>query len=109
MLENVRIMLLRYDENLDISVHGNKDHGIRFEDVESLRNEYEALIEKAKRENYTEDDIILDATGGQKTASIAAAMTTFRYRKLKFQYVDTGGNNTVQAYNIVAGFSSKTV
>lgn len=110
ILETVNAMLLRYDANLIISVHGSKDHGIRFEDVESLRNEYEALIEEAKKENHTENDIILDATGGQKTASIAAAMTTFGNGNLKFQYVETGGNNPkVLTFNIVTGIPSKAV
>lgn len=110
LLATVQAMLKRYDANLKISIHGKKEHGIRFEEVESLRNEYETLIEKAKRENYAEDDIILDATGGQKTASIAAAMTTFSNSNLKFQYVETGGDKPqVLTFNIVAGVSSKAV
>lgn len=108
LLTTVRAMLNRYDANLEISIHGKKEHGIRFEEVESLRNEYETLIEKAKRENYAEDDIILDATGGQKTASIAAAMTTFSNSNLKFQYVETGGDKPqVLSFNIVTGNTSK--
>jgi hypothetical protein len=105
MLKDVECLLHHYDPTL---VFPCKDKsGIRFDDVDALRDRYEMLVQEAKK-NYAEDDIILDVTGGQKTASIAAAMTTFRYRKLKFQYVDTGGNNAVRAYNIVAGISSKT-
>lgn len=111
MLETVRTMLLQYDANLNISLHGKEEHGIRFEDVDSLRNEYEKLILEAKKiseKNYTEDDIILDATGGQKTASIAAAMTTFSNSNLKFQYVETMGDKPqVLTFNIMGGISSK--
>lgn len=108
MLETVRTMLSRYGANLDISLHGKEKHGIRFEDVDSLRNEYEKLVQEAKR-NYLEDDIILDVTGGQKTASIAAAMTTFSNSNLKFQYVETMGDKPqVLSFNIITGNTSKT-
>lgn len=106
MLKDVECLLHHYNPELNVPYKDKS--GICFDDVDALRNRYEILVQEAKK-RYPEDDIILDVTGGQKTASIAAAMTTFRYRKLKFQYVDTGGNNTVKAYNIVAGVSSKAV
>jgi hypothetical protein len=79
-------LLQQYDKNLKIETHGNID----FKDVKKLHDEYEKLINKAKQE-FNEGDIILDTTGGFKTTSIAAAITTFKHKELKFQYVETTG------------------
>ncbi|GJL77001.1 hypothetical protein [Nitrosomonas sp.] len=105
--QEVKKILLLYKNNLEIETYGNEVNGIRFEDVEELCEAYENLIKQAKDKNYTENDIILDVTGGQKTASIAAAMTTFRHRNLKFQYVETGENNAVLTFNIEIGSASR--
>lgn len=73
---------------------------IDFEDVDAVHGLLERAIQAAKKSGAGEKDIIIDATGGQKTTSIAAAMATLRHSEVEFQYVQTGGPN-VLAYNVV--------
>lgn len=83
--------------NVDIS-----QPPVEFEDLHAMEDAFAQCIRVIMRKPYTEDDIILDVTGGQKTASIAAALATLSRHKLEFQYVRTGGDNSVLAFNVVA-------
>lgn len=103
MLCAVSNLLHQYDKNVKIETHGNID----FKDVKQLNDEYEKLIKKAKQE-FNESDIILDTTGGFKTTSIAAAITTFKHPELKFQYVETTGKEPKPwTFNIIVESSEK--
>lgn len=73
---------------------------IDFEDVDAVHGLLERAIKDAEKCGAQPADIIIDATGGQKTTSIAAAMATLRHSEVEFQYVQTGGPN-VLAYNVV--------
>ena len=91
LLDDVEKLLRLYNPELNISKHGGDD--LAFENLDLMAAEYDGLVEMAKCEEYGESDIILDVTGGQKTASIAAAMVAFQKEQLKFQYVETNGDH----------------
>jgi hypothetical protein len=60
------------------------------------------VIEAAKNEHLADRDIMIDVTGGQKTASIAGASVTLN-NDVVFQYVQTGGDPPeVFAYDLGA-------
>jgi hypothetical protein len=73
---------------------------IDFEDVGAVHGLLERAIKDAGKQGARLTDVIIDATGGQKTTSIAAAMATLRYPAVEFQYVQTAGPD-VLAYNVV--------
>jgi hypothetical protein len=56
-------------------------------------------VSVCEKEGYDEDDIIIDVTGGFKTASIAGAMVTLN-RHVCFQYVGTVPPFNCWVYNI---------
>ncbi len=58
-----------------------------FEDVNDLYFALSSVVERLQSESFRESDIMIDATGGTKVASIAAALATLTYKNLKFQYV----------------------
>lgn len=80
---------------------------IAFEDIEALQETFDHWLGHFRTQNIAERDIIIDATGGQKTTSIAAALTTLRWSRIKFQYVQTeplqpGQEPKVLGFNVVA-------
>jgi hypothetical protein len=68
-----------------------------FEDVSEVYFAMARIIENLKGEGFEEADIMIDATGGTKVASIAAALASLTYKDLKFQYVTKAGK--VIAFN----------
>ncbi|MEW5823026.1 MAG: hypothetical protein AB1766_01635 [Pseudomonadota bacterium] len=84
--------------------------GIDFENLDALDRTFETIVKEVREFHeyrdgrdfrYHERDIIIDATGGQKTTSIAAALATLRFQGLEFQYVQTGQNRQVLAFDVV--------
>jgi len=73
---------------------------VDFEDIEALQTRFDHWIEHFRAQGIAEPDIILDATGGQKTTSIAAALTTLRWNRIEFQYVQTRKPNNVLGFNL---------
>lgn len=75
-------------------------------DFENMR-ELVSLINQVHKfliaNHYRDEDLVIDVTGGQKTASIAAAMVTLNRQNLLFQYVGTG-----EHIDRVYGFDVKT-
>jgi hypothetical protein len=72
-------------------------------DFESFDEQSEALIyflETFINKEHREEDIIIDFTSGQKVTSVVAAVCTFN-RKIKAQYVQTGGNCDVISYDVL--------
>lgn len=93
-----------------------KQPPVEFEEIDAMEAAFDRCIhttmQKSYTENYikkfyTEDDIVIDVTGGQKTASIAAVLATLSRRNLEFQYVRTGGDNRVLPFNVIAESSLK--
>lgn len=58
------------------------------------------LREYEVEEKISEEDIIIDVTGGQKTTSIAGALVTLN-SQVTFQYVQTNEPYNVVAYDVV--------
>lgn len=75
------------------------DEPIDFEDFDKLVNCLKQLIKKIREMGIQEKDIIIDITGGKKTASIAGAMVTLNTR-VTFQYVDTEPPFKIWAYDV---------
>ena len=65
-------------------------------DFEDLTSSLMALQQAIKNSGAEHRDIVIDVTGGQKTASIAGALVTLDKRDLIFQYVPTGGPDEVK-------------
>lgn len=69
-------------------------------DFEGLVDCLGQCIQEIQREcGICEKDIVIDITGGQKTASIAGAMVTLNTR-VTFQYVSTTDPSKVRAYDV---------
>jgi hypothetical protein len=61
-----------------------------FEKLDDLRRLLKRALADLHKDDYADADIIIDCTGGQKTASIACALVTLDRPDLIFQYVGTG-------------------
>jgi hypothetical protein len=73
---------------------------IDFEDFNVLVERIHKILKEEKERGTEEKDIIIDVTGGFKTASIAAASVTLNSR-VTFQYVQTVPPNDVYAYDVI--------
>lgn len=74
---------------------------VDFEDLDSVRDAIQQIIGQEKGRGTPEGEIIIDATGGQKTTSIAVALATLN-SKVTFQYVQTTDDPKVIAYDVVS-------
>jgi hypothetical protein len=79
---------------------------VNFEDIEGLQQRFDQWIEHFLQAGVPEPDIILDTTGGQKTTSIAAALTTLRWNRIEFQYVQTAPPYQVLGFNLAVETTS---
>ena len=75
-----------------------------FEDLEGTCKALLQVVEMAKDAGYRESDIVVDITGGQKTASVAAALVTLDRPDVVFQYMGTG-----ESINKAFGFNATSV
>ena len=72
-----------------------------FENFNGLVGQLRKIVEEeTKKDEMTDEDIIIDITGGPKTASIAGSSITFT-TKVTFQYVQTHPPFEVYAYDVV--------
>lgn len=71
-----------------------------FEDLDKLSGLLRNILRTLHKDtaNYSDNKIIIDCTGGQKTASIAAALVTLDRPDLMFQYV--GNNGHLIGFNV---------
>ncbi|MBI5780573.1 MAG: hypothetical protein HZA65_02745 [Rhodocyclales bacterium] len=67
-------------------------------EIISLLND---LVNEAKEDGYQEKDIMIDITGGQKTASVAGALVTLHHSELEFQYVGTNAPYVTKSFNAI--------
>ncbi len=77
--------------------------GTKATDFEDLSALYQALtdsINDARNAGYRADEIIIDATGGLKTTSIAAALVTLHNPRYEFQYI--GNDGKAKSYNVIS-------
>ncbi|MBU0501413.1 MAG: hypothetical protein KJ558_13490 [Gammaproteobacteria bacterium] len=76
---------------------------VDFEDIDALADVLHRILKKIKAGRSDYKEIMIDATGGMKTTSIAAAMVTLNNPSLHFQYVPTFGRTGQPiAFNVVA-------
>lgn len=74
-----------------------------FENIEQLMGLLKQAVGHLNDVGYPDRDIIVDCTGGQKTASIAAALVTLDHPDLMFQYVGTGASaDKVLGFNVAS-------
>ncbi|RME44759.1 MAG: hypothetical protein D6791_12470 [Chloroflexi bacterium] len=99
-LEDCMALLKKYLPEDCVIEHHKK--AVDFEDIDAILMALDKEVRKARRSlsGIKDNDIMLDCTGGQKTASIAVALYTTRHPGLQFQYVDNGGR--IQRFNVVA-------
>ncbi len=76
-------MIEAYCPDVDVD---STSSGVDFESFYDLLARLEGGIDKCKKKGFDEQDIIIDVTGGFKTASIAGAATTLN-RHVRFQYI----------------------
>ena len=73
---------------------------IGFEDFDELMQSLNNAINSLRELGYSEKEIIIEVTGGQKTTSIAGAAATLN-NQVTFQYVQTNRPYTVLTYDVV--------
>lgn len=78
-----------------------RDRGIDFENMNEIISLLNNLVNEAKEDGYQEKDIMIDITGGQKTASIAGALVTLHHSELEFQYVGTNAPYVTKSFNAI--------
>ncbi len=96
VLEDVEFLIKRYFPH--VKTFKSKE-GVNFEDLEALIQVIYEAIKELKREELTEEDIVIDITGGQKTTSIAGAVVTLN-SSVRFQYVQTNKPYDVISYDL---------
>lgn len=79
---------------------GRGGKGVDFEDFNALLDCVRAIIKEEKGRGYSDEDIVIDVTGGFKTTSIAGSSVTFS-TNVTFQYVQTQSPNEVYAYDVI--------
>ena len=72
---------------------------VDFEDFNDLVRELRGIVTAEKQAGMTDEDIVIDITGGPKTASIAGSAVTFS-TEVTFQYVQTNHPCAVYAYDV---------
>src|SRR3990172_563321 len=90
-------MLARYLPNAKIVM---ATRPVSFEDFNELVDLIRLVIREERNAGIKAKDIVIDITGGQKTASIAAAAATFN-SAVTFQYVQTSAPYDVYSYDLV--------
>ena len=88
----------QYFSNIEVSCY---EMPIDFENVEEVMGGFSRIVKAERGKNTPDRDIVIDVTGGQKTASIAAALITLT-SKITFQYVQTNPPYGVIAYDVIS-------
>lgn len=84
LIDSYKQILTEYFPDISID-----ERETNFEDLDVLLADIDRSIKNIRRKKISEADMIIDVTGGQKTASIAAAITSMKYENMEFQYVST--------------------
>jgi len=98
-LEDNHPRLVRYDE-FSASIMS----GINFENFDKLSEALLYMILQMRKQRISENEIMIDFTGGTKVVSAIAAAITFN-RKIKAQYVQTNDPWEVNSYDIIMGLA----
>ena len=96
-LEMMRLMMGQYLVGIDQTAERIADFSL----FDELREVLRTTIKEGVAAKYAESDIVIDITGGTKTASIAGASATLE-GNVQFQYVETATSSpAVYVYHIV--------
>lgn len=95
-LDNAEILIRQYFN--EATIH-KADIPVDFEEFDELVDFLDKAIEKLRGFGMKEKDIVIDVTGGFKTASISGAAITLN-RRVTFQYVQTLHPHEVYAYDV---------
>jgi hypothetical protein len=97
-------LINNYREN--VRVVPIMEEGIDFENLKQVTKAIQKAINEATK-IYDKTEIAIDITGGQKTASIAAANYTLQHRELEFFYVaqDENEQTKIISYNAISNKS----
>ena len=101
-LNKVEYYLLLQKKRPEIVLTNGKtdpNTGWDFESFDQLSEALWHFLKKFINKEHLEKDIIIDFTGGQKVTSVVAAVMSFN-RKIKAQYVQTGGDCDVMSYDV---------
>lgn len=98
--ESFRDIVHRYGGDIPVLW---QPEGVDFEDIEAVYRRALCHILQAETPDksgacYPQEEIMIDATGGLKTASIAAGLVTL-HNRVRFQYVNNAGH--VVAYEMI--------
>lgn len=86
----------------NVMVHHITPAGIDYESLKEVNDAIAESIRHAISDGFDMVDIAIDITGGQKTASIAAANFTLEHKDLEFFYVVTGDKLNIISYNAIS-------
>lgn len=87
--------------------HRGSDH-LSFEDLEGVYQEFKSCINSlSKGHRVSHGEIMIDVTGGTKTASIAAALATLEHEDIELQYAQTTSPYDVMSYNVISKSQGK--
>jgi len=86
--------LLNRNGGPPVQVHKGVKCPVDFESLEELLESLSGTLRFVNDKlRISDDQIVIDVTGGQKTTSIAGALATINRRELIFQYMPTGANS----------------
>jgi CRISPR-associated protein (Cas_Cas02710) len=77
------------------------DPAVDYEDFKEVQLAYMKAVQLAEEKGFSELDVVIDITAGQKPNSIAAAMVTLT-SQVDFQYVQTAKPNKLITYSVVS-------
>lgn len=92
-------LIRTYRPSVSIDIRPRPGQGVDFEDMSALLDEIDSILDHAGQQGYEESDVMIDITGGQKTASIAGALATLHRSALEFQYVSTHAPYRIIRFN----------
>ena len=96
--DGLKLALANCITNVEIHVY---EHALDFEDIDNVYHALDEIINRVTKDKgvFTDKDIIVDFTGGQKPTSVALALYTLQ-RNIVCQYVQTGGDKEVLQYDM---------
>lgn len=84
----------------NVAFSGKNCSGLDFESFDELSDTLWSFL---KKNQFPENEVMIDFTGGQKVTSVVAAALTFN-RKIKAQYVQTSYPWDVVSYDVIHAF-----
>ncbi|MBU6995024.1 hypothetical protein [Ferrovum myxofaciens] len=101
-------MVVRHYVGDSVQVFHQGSEHLSFDDLEGVYQEFKSCIDfLSKEKKVSHGEIMIDVTGGTKTASIAAALATLEHEDIELQYVQTTSPYGVVSYNVISKSQGK--